>query len=132
MKLVKEAQGQLIIRGGKASVDINMSSIWTELIKEAAKCDSYSSDVLIDIDAVREKLASGKPEDFTYYFGFRDNGVDHEAFIRNRKSDGYRRILSLSVTYEKYGDTGYEKCYWITAKLKEIEHLPETSDVNPA
>lgn len=128
MKLVKEAQGQLIIRGEKASVNINMSSIWTELIKEAAKCTSYSADVLIDIDTAREKLASGKPEDFTYYFGFRDNGVDHEAFIRGRKSDEYRRILSLSVTYEKYGDTGYEKCYWITAKLKEIGQLPE----NPA
>lgn len=127
MDVLKE-EGQLIISGGKTSVDINLSSIWTELIKEAAKCDSYSSDVLIDIDAVREKLASGKPEDFTYYFGFRDNGVDHETFIRNRKSDGYRRILSLSVTYEKYGDTGYEKCYWISAKLKEIEQLPE----NPA
>lgn len=121
-------RGQLIIRGGEVSLNINMSSIWTELIKEAAKCDSYSSDVLIDIDAVREKLASGKPEDFTYYFGFRDNGVDHEAFIRNRGSEGYRRILSLSVTYEKYGDTGYEKCYWITAKLAEIDQLPE----NPA
>lgn len=125
MDVLKE-EGQLIISGGKTSVDINLSSIWTELIKEAAKCDSYSSDVLIDIDAVREKLA-GKPEDFTYYFGFRDNGVDHEAFIRNR-GRGYRRILSLSVTYEKYGDTGYEKCYWITAKLKEVDQLPE----NPA
>ena len=131
MKLVKEAQGQLISRGGKASADINMSSIWTELIKEAAKCDSYSADVLIDIDTAREKLASGKPEDFTCYFGFRDNGVDHEAFIRNRKSEGYRRILSLSITYEKYGDTGYEKCYWISAKLAEIDQLPEISE-NPA
>lgn len=128
MKRLSKEEGQLIISGGNVSVDINMSSIWTELIKEAAKCDSYSSDVLIDIDAVREKLASGKPEDFTYYFGFRDNGVDHEAFIRNRGSEGFRRILSLSVTYEKYGDTGYEKCYWITAKLAEIDQLPE----NPA
>lgn len=131
MKSVKEAQGQLIIRGEKASVDINMSSIWTELIKEAAKCTSYSADVLIDIDTVREKLASGKPEDFTCYFGFRDHGVDHETFIRRRGSVGYRRILSLSVTYEKYGDTYYEKCYWISAKLTEINQLPEISE-NPA
>lgn len=128
MKRLSKEEGQLIISGGNASVDINMSSIWTELIKEAAKCDSYSSDVLIDIDAVREKLASGKPEDFTYYFGFRDNGVDHEAFIRRRGSDEYRRILALSIAYEKYGDTGYEKCYWITAQLAEIDQLPE----NPA
>lgn len=119
-KTVDEVQGQLIIRGGEVSLNINMSSIWTALIKEAAKCESYASDVLIDIDTVRMKLKSDNTDDFTQYFGFRTNGVDHEEFIRNRGSDAYRKIMAVHVAYEKYGDTGYEKCYFISVDLSEI------------
>ena len=125
MSTIEEARGQLIVRGRQVSLNINMSSIWTALIKEAAKCESYASDVLIDIDTVRTKLESDHPEDFTQYFGFRTNGVDHYEFIRNRGSDAYRKIMALHVTYEKYGDTGYEKCYFVSADLSEIDRLPE-------
>ena len=124
-KTVDEVQGQLIIRGGEVSLNINMSSIWTALIKEAAKCDSYASDVLIDIDTVRMKLKSDNTDDFTQYFVFRTNGVDHEEFIRNRGSYAYRKIMAVHVAYEKYGDTGYEKCYFISVDLSEIDRLPK-------
>lgn len=124
-KTVDEVQGQLIIRGGEVSLNINMSSIWTALIKEAAKCESYASDVLIDIDTVRMKLKSDNTDDFTQYFGFRTNGVDHEEFIRNRGSDAYRKIMAVHVAYEKYGDNGYEKCYFVSADLSEIDRFPK-------
>lgn len=126
-----EAQGQHIVRGGKVTNNVNMSSIWTALIKEAARCESYASDVLLDIDSVREKLEAENPVDFTYYFGFRDNGVDHEQFIRNRKSDEYRIIMALNVRFVPYGDNGYEKCSFVYASLQKVDRLPDEAE-NPA
>lgn len=126
-----EAQGQHIVRGGKVINNINMSSIWTALIKEAARCQSYASDILIDIDSVREKLEAENPVDFTYYFGFRDNGVDHEQFIRNRQSGKYRIIMALNVRFVPYSDNGYEKCSFVYASLQEVDRLPDEAE-NPA
>lgn len=61
--------------------NVNLSSILTFLIKEAAKCASFSSDLFIIWQGVEESLnieSYGKQQ---FFFGFREMGVDHLAFI---------------------------------------------------
>lgn len=61
------------------------ANMYTVLIKEAAKCQNYSSDVLYDIQYIENLL---KQTDVilpsNIYFGFRKLGVDGFEFIRKR------------------------------------------------
>ena len=61
------------------------ASIYTVLIKEAAKCHNYSSDVLYDIQYIENLLKQTNvilPSNI--YFGFRKLGVDGFEIIRER------------------------------------------------
>lgn len=61
------------------------AGIYTTLIKEAAKCQNYSSDVLYDIQYIENSLKQIDiipPSNF--YFGFRKLGVDGFEIIRER------------------------------------------------
>lgn len=73
--------------------DLNMSTIFTELIKQAAKCESYSSDICYEIQEIMNAISGiTRPETIlgengegkAYMFGFRDWGVDHDNFIKGR------------------------------------------------
>lgn len=99
---------------------LNLSSIWTKLIKEAAQCDAYCSDILISYDAVVRQLNNGA-EKVTEYFGFRDYGIDHDTFIKARLPYEYRKIYKLTIScgeiknYEGFRD-------W-TAELSDISDM---------
>lgn len=97
----------------------NYSSVATRLIKEAAKCERYSSDFLIDWENIMTQLkiiTQLKIENSTdfnltkpknYYFGFRDCGVDGKHSIECKfdnpsiygtKSEIYFSIYIVSLT----------------------------------
>ena len=100
---------------------LNLSSIWTKLIKESAECDHYSSDFLIHYDCIVRQLNNGANK-VTEYFGFRDYGVDHDTFIKcrlsNYKPGEYRKIYKLTIEHGEYLNyEGY--CDWI-AELSDI------------
>ena len=85
---------------------LNLSGIYDRLIKEAAKCKYYASDLLIDIKSLEKVLDN--QESGRFFFGFRDSGIDHEAFIDSRlESAGgdpgpyYRRILEIDLEFGK-------------------------------
>ena len=100
---------------------LNLSSIWTKLIKESAECEHYSSDFLIQYDCIVRKLNTGCNK-LTEYFGFRDYGVDHDTFIKCRLSEykpyEYRKIYKLTIEHCDYLNyEGY--CDW-KAELSDI------------
>lgn len=71
---------------------VNYSSVLTALIQIAGRiCKRYASDLFIDwksIDAAfRDKSYNGG----RYLFGFRENGVDHAAYILGRLNDSWMR-----------------------------------------
>lgn len=106
---------------GKDFYCLNLSSIWTKLIKESAECEHYSSDFLIQYDCVMRKLNAGCNK-VTEYFGFRDYGVDHDSFIKSRLSQykpyRYRKIYKLTIEHGDYLNyEGY--CDW-KAELSDI------------
>lgn len=90
---------------------INLSSEYTTLIKEAANCRYYASDLLIDLMPVMKDLDAGNLPKATY-FGFRDMGVDHDTFINARldtKMYGdprktYREIYKLEFEHIRDGE----------------------------
>jgi len=108
-KLVEEGHGQVV---DSCSVDgkrfktcnINMSSIYSLLIKEAARCDHYASDVVLDIESIEEKLKAAQTS-WDYYVGFRDMGVDGPSFVKIRLEKAndaddtpYRALYRLECT----------------------------------
>lgn len=98
LKIIFQTNG----RSGKYG--INLSSEISFLIKEAAKCDYYASDLIYNIQSLMEAVEAGN-EHFEW-FGFRDMGVDHYAFIKSRVGDpvmygtidkNYRSIYLVTV-----------------------------------
>ena len=103
----------------------NFSSEWSRLINEAGRwCESYASDILIDFETIKaylERLASGEEsEGREFWFGFRQMGVDHLAFIQSRTereyaSHTYRAVWKWSFTVE---EREYGK--YIVSKLEKL------------
>lgn len=77
-----------------AGLSINLSSSYSVLIKEAAECVSYASDVLIDVVLIQDVLSQRTDGSCTFWFGFRRCGVDHDVFIANRIGDGTDREIA--------------------------------------
>ena len=101
------------------------SKCTSTLIKKAAKCENYASDLLYDLHNVMKRIDLEQKEPFDTWLGFRDLGVDHKAFITEHVRRGniqeYRKIYVLHVEYEEgqyYYDL-YEAEYEDLEKLKE-------------
>lgn len=101
--------------GRSGKFGINLSSEFSMLIKEAANCAHYASDLIYGINAINEAVEAGN--EYTEYFGFRDMGVDHESYINSRLANPacygsiakeYRRIVCMEVVKDDYyyGDDG--------------------------
>lgn len=93
------AKAESIIENEQVA-NINMSTIFTKLIQEAGKCESYASDVLYDIQNIATDLndiSSWRHKE--YWFGFRDMGIDGLTFITSRGlySKEYRKVWRLDI-----------------------------------
>lgn len=65
--------------------DVNYSSILTALIQTAGRvCRRYASDLFIDWLGIDKALEHREYEGGKYLFGFREDGVDHAAFVLSR------------------------------------------------
>lgn len=78
-------------------ISYNASSVYTFLLKKAAMCEHYASDILFNIKEVEEAIQNQtmldnvicdgeveKTDPVTVYFGFRDMGVDGFSFVNSR------------------------------------------------
>ena len=103
-------------------IEVNLSSIFSRLIQEAGRwCESFASDVLVDIDSIKDclKLKTEEWKDDRHYekdadgndmlhfaFGFRQSGVDHKEWIEetqkdeHRKYHYYRAIWDLEIRHD--------------------------------
>ena len=98
-------------------IEVNLSSIYTRLIQEAGRwCESYASDLLVDIDVIKEHLNTAKWQNsrhrvyekgaemtLLFVFGFRRCGVDHKEYVDatmkepSRRYHYYRAIWNLTM-----------------------------------
>ena len=102
---VASAEGEF--NASERKYDINWSEIMSALIKEAgAKCDRYASDVYIELKSIDEELSSGAINCPIRIFGFRDSGVDGNAYVTARLespevygTDCYKSIWMLKTSF---------------------------------
>lgn len=70
---------------GEGMYVINYCSILTRLIQAAGRvCKRYASDLFIDWLGINESLKDKSYEGGRYLFGFRENEVDHAAYVLGR------------------------------------------------
>lgn len=104
---------------------VNLSSVFTAMIKEAAKCNRYSSDLIYDIDGINSRLEHFDYEDEESYspilVACRKDGVDGNNFILQRVTEASRNceyaicfpkdyFSVFAITFgkqEEYADLGY-------------------------
>jgi len=76
-------------------LEANLSTEFSQLIKEAARCNCYNSDVIYDIQRIQSMMEAFKPGDYpnigsrdddlpVIAMGFRKMGVDGNEFIMSR------------------------------------------------
>ena len=86
------ADGAPIFTSDGPKTEINLSTAFTWMIQEAGKCSFYASDVLVDIDAIRNEVQNAGRHiwnDELYekkigYMAMRDMGVDSITYISNK------------------------------------------------
>lgn len=99
----------------------------TKLIKEAAKCRHWCSDMLYDIHDIMKRVELDETEIPDAWFGFRECGVDHADFIRERwnnkayADEPYRKIYVLCTEY-------LEGNYYFTICEPDYEDLYKLKD----
>ena len=107
--------------------DCNFSTEWSRLICEAGRwCESYASDLMIEMDSIRAYLIGmvenmEKPENREFWFGFRQSGIDHLAFIQSRTereyaSHVYRAVWRWSFTVE----ARFDGEIYVKSKLEKL------------
>lgn len=85
---------------------LNWSSIKTKLIQLSGRfCDSFASDIVIDINSIQKKMDKNELKDGDFFlFGFREMGVDHNSFIEcknvNELKSEYREIWKMDVAID--------------------------------
>lgn len=79
--------------------DINYCGLLTRLIQEAGTiCDAYASDLFISWREIEDELRNPAWKGGVYWFGFRERGVDHEAYIKARDDETtYKSLWKLQV-----------------------------------
>ena len=64
-------------------LDFNTADMFSKLIKDAARCNRFNSDVYFDLKYIEERLKEYNPEEEfePIWLGFRKNGIDSTAFV---------------------------------------------------
>lgn len=101
------------------------SDISDKLIRITAKVtERYASDLLISIDSIKsklsEKLKNKQPINETFYFGFRDSGVDHTEWVEltscNEFNSRYIQLWKLEIN-DNLPTTYYNTIDWKLTRM---------------
>ena len=93
-------------------LDFNHVDMFSRLIKDAARCNEYNSDIYYDMQHIEDRMQDFNPdEEFEpIWIGFRKMGVDCTAFILSRcehenvygsLSSNYFALYSINVDLEE-------------------------------
>lgn len=87
-------------------IDVNLSSSFTAMIKEAAKCNRFSSDLIYDIQIINSRLNFFDLFDDECYspilIACRKDGVDGNEFITSRVENASRNCAYAICFPESY------------------------------
>ena len=77
----------------------NMSAIFSEFIKQAARCNRYNSDVIYDIQTINAAMEVWNNEKNLFAIGFRRDGVDGNSYIQSHLENDCRNIWDIHKYY---------------------------------
>ena len=103
--------------GNEGRMDANLSDIFTELIKQAARCNRYSSDIIYDIGSINDAMEKWNGEKTLFVMGFRRDGVDGNSFVLSRVNNECEKLYKIHDKYfaiyfvEVKEDEGYTDFY---------------------
>lgn len=92
---------------GNDKLQMNMSYIYSKLIKEAAKCKQFASDIIYDIASIEDSINEIQEcKTSNIVIGFRESGTDSNTYMKNRVREYplvkfYTGILMLTLDYSK-------------------------------
>lgn len=93
-------------RAGINGIDINMSDVYSTMIKEAARCNYYASDMIYDIEIINHRLKNFDIFDEDSYspilVACRKSGVDGNVFILSRVENASRNCAYAICFPESY------------------------------
>ena len=113
-KLKPSEQQVYLAQYNARGLDFNTSDMFTRLIKYAARCNGYNSDIYYDLSYIDDRLKHFEPaDDFEpIWIGFRKMGVDCTSFVLTRCNNestygslslNYFALYSLSVERTEEG-----------------------------
>jgi hypothetical protein len=96
-----------------SGLKVNLSDLFSILIKDAARCNSYNSDIYYDLVSIEKDMLEYDPEkDFEpRWIGFRKMGVDGTSFVLQKAGDpscygslssNYFALYSITVEKDRY------------------------------
>lgn len=91
--------------------DVNLSDVYSILIKDAALCERHASDIIYDINNIEEALRTPDINEKEFWIGFRQFGVDSKNAIMNKleQPEVYGRNIYRKIYYVRFEiDSGYE------------------------
>lgn len=85
-KLKPNREQKLVAQLLEDGLNVNIVDFYTKLIKDAARCNSYSSDVVFDINYISRQLREFNKDTVfePIWVGFRRHGVDSTAYVLSR------------------------------------------------
>ena len=107
----EEMSAQLLSDG----LSVNFSDMFTTLIRDAARCNSYSSDVFYDLTTIYDAFKDFRANTVfqPIFVGFRRYGVDSNSFILSRIGEDtyslHREYFALYSVMVKPDSCGWYK-----------------------
>lgn len=100
----------------------NLSTFYSKLIKDAARCNRFNSDIVYDINGIQDALKNyrANKEFEPIWIGFRRHGVDGTNYVLCRVDSS---SVSMSLGQEYFAlysvDVEYNKYDWYNIVLNE-------------
>ena len=87
---VEVSAGRLKDEMGVQEYDIDLAPVFSKLIKEAAKCDIFSSDIISVIEGIKSYINNLTPKEYdddthnikNIICGFKKRGIDTDSVVR--------------------------------------------------
>ena len=126
--IIASTEGRLIANNKHPRWDVNLSAIMDILIHNTGRfVEHYASDLLIHTEHVHNYVKNGIRHNTVFFFGLRESGVDHDAYIANHMASSsyptYRRIYALVTRIDIPGNN-------ITFELKDLTGQIFTHRIN--
>ena len=116
-KMTPSEQHRYFAQLNSDGLNYDQSDVFCRLIKDAARCNRYNSDIFYDMNIIDRRMhefVSSEKFD-PIWIGFRKNGVDCTEFVLNRVSDksvygemNKNYFALYSITVEKKDNYFYD------------------------